>query len=228
MIQPRVLSSVPLLAGLSAENLAWLGEHSRLQPVSKGAFVIQKGATGTDFLFLAQGRLMVVDISPEGQEIGLHIIEPGEHFGELSVIDGEPRSASVRAMEDSTLGVFTREVFNELVTRDPQIAISLMRRLARTVRASNQRRVIMSIHSVPKRVVAVLLNAVAQMGVQDGQPVKLPTQQELANLANTTRESVSRVLSALQQQGLIEKQGHQVIIRDLKALSNWTPASDKV
>lgn len=191
-----------------------------MKEFTKNQDIIRKGDPSTDLLFLLQGRVMVMDVAQNGQEVALHIVQPGDCFGELSALDGLPRAASLRAMENCLIGILPRAGFLELLDRSPAVAKMLLERFAMVIRANNQQRVILSINNVQRRVAALLLTH-SQSGEQAGQSLiirRLPTQQELAAMANTSRESVSRVLSTLIEQGLILREGRELRIPDPTAL----------
>ncbi|WP_083460555.1 Crp/Fnr family transcriptional regulator [Gulbenkiania mobilis] len=220
MIPSRLLALVPLFSTLPAAELEWLSQRSSCVHHEKNALVVEKNAASSELLFLLTGRLLVVDRTPEGQEVGLHVIQAGEYFGELSAVDGLPRAASVRALEASQVGCLAREDFQALMIRAPDIMRTVLERFALAIRANNKRRVILSLSNVQRRVAAVLLTYSAPDGLGQKTLVirQLPPQHELAALANTSRESVSRVLRSLMEQGLIVREGRALLIPDPSAM----------
>jgi len=226
MIHVNLLSQVRLFSAANPETLEWLSGHCHLKEYAKHQDVLRKGDTTTDLLFLLQGRLMVLDVAQNGQEVALHIVQPGDCFGELSALDGKPRAASLKTMENSLIGNLSREGFLALLDRAPSVSKMLLERFAAVIRANNQQRVILSINNVQRRVAALLLNHSKQNEGAQPNPgttnmlviQRLPTQQELAAMANTSRESVSRVINALIEQGLIVKEGRELRIPDPAAL----------
>lgn len=213
MIHAHLLSTVGLFAKMDSDNLAWLSDKCHLREFAKGSVVVHKNEASCDLMFLLQGQLVVTDLTQDGTEIGLHIIKPGASFGEISAIDGLPRAASVKAMENSTVGYLPRHDFQQLLMRAPQVASQLLQQFASVIRANNRQRVILSINNVQRRVAALLLSYSKPDGSKNNLIItRLPTQQELAAMANTTRESVSRVINALVEQGLIEKKGRDLRI----------------
>lgn len=214
MIHVNLLSDIQLFSALSPETLEWLSGRCYMKEYAKHQDVILKGDTTTDLQFLMYGRLMVLDVAQNGQEVALHIVKPGECFGELSALDGKPRAASLKTMENSLVGSLPREGFMELLDRAPQVGKMLLERFAAVIRANNQQRVILSINNVQRRVAALLMSHSNQADSSGKTLViqRLPTQQELAAMANTTRESVSRVINALIEQGLVVKQGRELRI----------------
>ncbi|TCW32968.1 Crp/Fnr family transcriptional regulator [Gulbenkiania mobilis] len=220
MIQAHLLHQISLFAPLSPETLEWLGQHTALHEYGKQEQVIGKNEPSTELLFLIKGRLLVMDVAQDGQEVGLHIIQPGDYFGELSAIDGLPRAASVRAMEPSVVGKLSRECFQQLMSMAPSVTRAMLDRFALVIRANNKRRVILSINNVQRRVAALLLSySTPEAGGRKALVIRqLPTQHELAAMANTSRESVSRVLRSLMEQGLIVREGRALVIPDPSAM----------
>jgi CRP/FNR family transcriptional regulator len=223
MIHVNLLSQVHLFSVLNTETLEWLSGQCRLKEYAKNQDVVCKGDHTTELLFLLQGRLLVLDTATDGQQIALHIIQPGDCVGELSAIDGEPRAATLRAMDPAVVGLLPREAFSALLDRSPAVSKILLQRFAAVVRANNRQRVILSINNVQRRVAALLLSHSKknEEGGKGGTTLiirRLPTQQELAAMANTSRESVSRVLSALIEQGLVIREGRDLLIPNPAAL----------
>lgn len=213
MIHAHLLSTISLFSTLDGDELAWLSEKCQMREFAKGNIVVNKDETSSDLMFLLQGQLVVTNLTQDGTEIGLHIIKPGSSFGEISAIDGLPRTASVKAMDHAIVGYLPRADFQELLLRAPQVATQLLQQFASVIRANNRQRVILSINNVQRRVAALLLSYSKPDGNQKQLIVnKLPTQHELAAMANTTRESVSRVINALAEQGLIVKKGRDLRI----------------
>lgn len=218
MINSSLLRSVSLFASLAPDIMEWLAEQCYMREFDKNTTVIAKGESTTDLMFLLQGQLMVYDIAGNGQEVGLHILQPGAFFGELSAIDGLPRAAALRTTQPSLVGCLSREAFYQLMEKDMAISRFMLQRFATVIRANNQNRVILSINNVGRRVTALLLNYATRQ--ESGALVidQLPSQQALATLANTTRESVSRALNVLVERGLIAKNGRVLVINDPSAL----------
>lgn len=220
MISVSLLKTVELFSGLPQEMLERLAEQAQLHEYTKHDIVLRKGDESHDLMFLLKGQLIVSDQLPSGQEVGLYVIEPGSVFGELSVIDGLPRAASITALDSSVVGKLPRHVFLSLLEAHPALALTLLKRFARVIRANNEQRAILGINNVSSRIVALLLERARQAGQTPGVIIKLPNQQQIAVLANTTRESVSRTLAMLRDKGLIAKNGKLIQISDLAALES--------
>lgn len=212
---PELLSKNRMFSVASTDILSWLAGICQEREYAKNQDVAHKGEAATDLLFLLQGRLMVMDTAHDGQMVGLQLLLPGDCFGELSALDGQPRAVSLRAVEDSWVGSLPRPAFLELLDRSPAVSRYLLNCFAGAIRASNRHRIILSLGNVQRRVAALLLSYSSSPddGNNGVQVIpRLPAQHELAAMANTSRESVSRVIRALQEKGLVEKQGRELRI----------------
>jgi CRP-like cAMP-binding protein len=175
--------------------------------------VLHKGGQGEHLLFLLSGRLQAVDVSEEGREIGLSIIMPGDYFGDLAIIDGQPRSASVIASEASLVAFLPRTQALDLIYNTPLVAERMLKRMASKIRDASNYRAILGIPNAFQRVFA-LLNQFARVA-PGGLVVidKMPSQQEIAIMVNTSRETVSRAIHSLIQKGVVEKDMRRLIVR---------------
>lgn len=212
------LQNIPLLSGLDQTILKQLGISMHFRKVEKGDYVIHKGSGGDYLLFLLAGRLRVVDLTEDGREIGLSFLSPGDYFGELSIIDGLPRSASVIATEVSLIALLPAAQAVSLIYSNTLVAERVMKRLAQKIRAASKHRSILGMPNAHQRVFALLaqLVEVAPGGLTVIQ--NIPTQQEIAIMANTSRETVSRALHILIQSGVVQKDLRRLIVRQPEQL----------
>ena len=212
------LGRVPLLAGVEERTLAQLAAAMTWRQVRKKDPVLFKGSAGDHLLFLIEGRLQVLDVTESGREIGLNLLDAGDYFGEISVIDGEPRSASVVAMDNSLIALLPKPQARELFHQQPLVAERILLGLARKLRNASTYQTILCLPNASQRVYALLLRLCK---VAPGGLVVIehpPKQQELAIMANTSRETVSRATKVLQRDRVLEKDNHRLIVRDPRAL----------
>lgn len=207
------LNNIPLLKGVDEATLRHVASVLQVRTAERGSRILHKGDTGDHLLFLLSGRLQAVDITEGGREIGLSFIEPGDYFGELSIIDGMPRSASVIACEPSMYALLSRPQALELIHNNPLVAERVLKRFAANIRRASNFQTILGIPNAFQRVYA-LLHYLAQKG-QGGLVVieRLPTQQEISIMVNTSRETVSRAIHMLIQRGVVEKDLRRLIVR---------------
>lgn len=213
LISLEQLQGLNLLSGLAQEQLLPLREQMPLRRVERKAVVLHKGAEAQELMFLLSGQLQVVDVSEDGKEVGLYLIQPGEVFGELALIDGEPRSSSVVATQPSEVAVLSKAAALELFYSQPVVMHRLLVRLAKIIRNTNAYRSVLSQNTAWSRVYAVLCkhmkpNVAGMITIEN-----LPTQQELAIMANTSRETVSRAIGDLVSKGVVEKDLRRLLVR---------------
>lgn len=212
------LQNIPLLKGVDRPMLGKVASTMLIRKVERGGVVLHKGGSGDHLLFLLSGRLQAVDVTEDGREIGLSIIPPGDYFGDLAVIDGLPRSASVVASEASLVALLPKAQALDLIYNSPLVAERMLKRMASKIRTASSYRTILGIPNAFQRVFA-LLNQFAKIA-PGGLVVieKLPTQQEIAIMVNTSRETVSRAINTLIQKGVVEKDMRRLIVRIPEAL----------
>ncbi|OFA02576.1 Crp/Fnr family transcriptional regulator [Duganella sp. HH101] len=212
------LRKIPLLANLTEQEMAMVRTDLRVRRYAKREVVLQKGASGDSLLFLLQGQLQVIDITEDGRAIGLRMLVPGDFFGEIAVINGTMRSASVVATTPVLVALLPRNTALHLFSHSPSVANQMLRFLAAKVQRDSEFRALLSIHNTAKRIYS-FLELVKEKKEDDVEVVEnLPTHQDIANMINTSRETVTRTLLTLVQQGIIKKGTHRLIIVDPEAL----------
>ncbi|WP_176399662.1 Crp/Fnr family transcriptional regulator [Novosphingobium sp. B 225] len=197
--------------------------RARQQPISRKQVVVAEGSQGRDVYLVLSGRLLFSLVSPQGREVILSDMGPGEMFGELSAIDGQPRSTNVTAIEDSRLAHLTGPEFTQLLGEVPEAGLWVAQQLAQRVRNLTDRAFELATLPVASRVQAELLRLaleVAEPGADSADIRPMPTHAELAARIGTSREAVSRELGLLGQDGLLQQRGRQLHIASLSALRN--------
>ena len=207
------LNRIPLLAGVNEATLRHVASVLQVRTADRGSHILHKGDPGDHLLFLLSGRLQAVDITEGGREIGLSFLEPGDYFGELSIIDGMPRSASVVACEPSMYALMSRPQAQELIHNNPLVAERVLKRFAASIRRASNFRTILGIPNAYHRVYALLdyLSQKSHGGLVSIE--RLPTQQEISIMVNTSRETVSRAIHVLIQRGVVERDLRRLIVR---------------
>ncbi len=209
------LRQVALFAGLQDDQLRALAKVTVTRAFSKESFIILADEEGDALFLIAKGQVKVSLVSEDGREVILSLLGPGAVFGELSLLDGKPRSANVVATEDTELMMLRRSDFLQLLHRVPQIAISLLAELAARLRKTDRKIEGLALLDVTSRISETLLQLASEQGSDTPQGVILrsrPTHQQLANMSGTTRETVSRVLKRLEIQGYISCKGRTITI----------------
>lgn len=212
------LRKIPLLAELSDEEIQRIKPDFRIKQYLKRQVVLQKGGTGDGLLFLLSGQLQVVDVTEDGRAIGLRMLGPGDFFGEIAVINGSTRTASVVAMSEVLVAFLPAPTALHLFSHSPSVANKMLRHLAEKIQRDSEFRTLLSINNTNRRIYTFLqLYKKTQAGDPDVVE-NLPTHQDIANMINTSRETVTRALLTLQQQGIVQKDTHRLIILNRQAL----------
>ncbi len=218
------LRRVHLLAECSDATLQRIAARCHWRNVAAKTPVFTRASAGSDVYFLLSGLVRITTYSQQGREVSFRDHAPGEHFGDLSAIDGEQRSADVIALQDSQLLSLGSADFLELLEQEPLLARRMLQHLTQLVRQLTQRVLELSTLGVPARLHVELLR-LAQDVQPDGSARidPMPTHAVLASKISTNREQVARELAALTQQGLLRKAGSRVLhiasLHDLQALA---------
>jgi CRP-like cAMP-binding protein len=210
------LASVPMFSGLQRDELLKFAELTRERTYPKGSVILFQGDPGDSLYVLRQGRAKVVLIGEDGREVILGVLEPGAHFGELSLIDDQPRSAHVIAMEDSQLLILRREDFRRRVEANPTVAWALLTELSRRLRRADQKIGGLVLLDVPGRISRLLLDLSAEAGTPT---IEKPlTHQTIAQMIGASRETVSRAMKEFQEEGLIRVERRRIAVANRDAL----------
>jgi CRP-like cAMP-binding protein len=208
------LATVPLFAGLDAATQRVLEGASRVRVYPSGQILCNEGDPGDELLVLEAGRVRVSRFAASGQETVLAEVTAPAAFGELALIDDQPRAATLTAITGVQVRYLGRAPVMDLVAREPAVAIAMLRGLAAMVRATNDRLADVLVLDVPGRLAKWLL---ARAG--DGDAMALDCSQEsLARTLGTTRETVNRTLHRFERLGLIDVRGDSVCLRDRRGL----------
>jgi len=209
------LRNVSLFKGLNEEGLEALAELCFTREFAKESVIILAEEEGDALSIIEEGQVKVCISSEEGREVILSLLGPGAVFGELALLDGKPRSANVIATDDTSLVMLRRSDFQQLIYKTPQIAMALLAELARRLRRTDRQIEGLALLDVTSRISETLLQLADDQGKDTAEGIAIdsrPTHQELANMSGTTRETVSRALKRLEDQGYISCRGRKIII----------------
>lgn len=216
-MQLAVLKSIPLFSELNDRELEKIDLVASKLKYHKDNLILIEEEVGSSMFVILSGRVKISRISDDGREVILSILSEGDFFGEMSLLDGQTRSANVTAIEESELMVIRREDFLQMLRDYPQIAINLLKELAQRIRKSDEHIKSLSLQDATGRVASTLLRIAEDSGVLRRGQVEiseLPLQQDLANMAGTSRETISRVIKSLMMDGYLKKQKGKIIILD--------------
>jgi CRP/FNR family cyclic AMP-dependent transcriptional regulator len=179
----------------------------------KNTIIINEGDEANSFFIIIKGGVKIFLSNEEGKEIIINAQGPGDHFGELALLDGAPRSASVITTEKSTIGVISKEDFHNILAKNTDLALTLIRELTRRVRLLSDNIRTLALMDVYGRVAKILLGMAEEV---DGKMVinNRPTQQDIANHIGASREMVARILKDLSTGKYITIEGKRLIINE--------------
>lgn len=212
----KLLKNVSIFSQLDEPALIDLARLVVSKELGKDALVFGQEDAGDALFVIAQGRVKVVLYGESGKEITLSFFTQGEFFGEMSLLDNMPRSANVVTTENSVLLILQREQFKKHLVETPTTAINILGELSRRLRKADEVIGNLALLDVYGRVARVLMDLAKKDGeeVEEGILIrKRPTQQDIASLVSTSRETVSRALSEFKKRGLLVMDGKRVVLR---------------
>jgi CRP-like cAMP-binding protein len=211
----ELLASVPIFCDLEQSDLDTLAGLATHRRYPKDGVVFFENEEGASFFMIVEGRIKVTILGDDGREIILSVLGPGDFFGEMALLDNEPRSASAIASEDSELMVLNRSDFQSVVAGSTRVMQGLIKALTSRLRKANHQISTLALLDVYGRVARVILDMARDDGrrLKDGSiAFRRATHQEIANRIGTTRETVTRMLKDLQRQGLIRVDGREIVL----------------
>ena len=215
----ELLQSVSIFWDLNENDLGHIADKMVAKHFENGNYIFLEDSEGEQCFFVLEGSVKVTRLSKDGREVILAMLNEGDFFGEMSLLDGESRSANVIALEKTKVLTLDRNDFIAVVNDYPQIAVQLLKELARRLRKSDRQIASLSLSDAEKRIALCIIRFADEQGViQNGKVSipKTPIQQDIANMAGTSRETVSRALGLLEKEDLIARNGRELIILDYK------------
>ena len=210
-----LLKRVPLFEELNEDELTGLSNVAMLRVFPRDRVVIMAEEEGDSLFVIHKGRVKVSIVSEDGREVILSILGEGNFFGEMALLDDNPRSANVTTMEETELLMVRRADFLRFIQQTPQVAIKLLGVLAQRLRKTDRKIEGLALSDVTRRITQTLLQLAEEQGTPTPEGIVIrnrPTHQDLANMSGTTRETVSRVLKRLENQGYIIPRGKDLLI----------------
>jgi CRP-like cAMP-binding protein len=211
------LKNAAIFEDLEDRDFAKISACGVKKDYEKGDVILMEEESGSALFVIIDGEVKVVRVGDDGREVILSILGPSDIFGEMALLDGEARSASVVALGRAQLFMIHRKDFLGLLHEFPSIAISLLKHLTQRLRRADALIKSLSLKDAYHRVGYVLLQFADERGkIKHGRVEvdDLPVQQEMANMAGTTRETVSRTFSKMEKMKLINIDGNTAVIQD--------------
>ncbi|MGD2136214.1 MAG: Crp/Fnr family transcriptional regulator [Gemmatimonadales bacterium] len=206
------LRQIPLFLQLDDAELARIGRAAREKSYPKGSVILFEDDPGDALYVVLTGQVKVVLIGEDGREVILSMLKEGDFFGEMSLIDDQPRSAHVIAVDDSNLLVLRREDFRACLEESPRIALGLLQALSRRLRRADDKIGGLVLLDVNGRVARLLIELADE---HDGRIIpRKVTHHTIAQMIGSSRETVSRTIRDFAERGLIEVSRKDITVLD--------------
>ena len=215
----ELLKSVSLFCDLNLDELGYISEKMVSKKFKSGNLIFLEESEGKNLFFVIEGSVKVTRLSKDGREVILAMLNAGDFFGEMSLLDGESRSANVIALENTEVLSLNRNDFLDVLNDYPKIAIQLLKEMTSRLRKSDRQIVSLSLSDAEKRIALCIVRFADEQGIiKNGEVTipKIPIQQDIANMAGTSRETVSRAMSLLSEEKYIKRNGKELKILNYK------------
>jgi CRP-like cAMP-binding protein len=211
------IARAPLFAALPLSAIEDLTQRVTIRRVNAGGTVVSQDEPGDAMFIISAGRVKVVIFGENGREVTLSILRPGDAFGEMSLFDGKARSANCIALEPTQLLVLSRDDLLRHIAAHPRTALNLLGEMAQRLRRADEAIAQLALCDVNERLVRRLVSLAHEEGVKAPEGVlvrRRPTQQELANMIGSCRETISRAFNQLARDGLIIPRGRALVVTE--------------
>jgi CRP/FNR family transcriptional regulator len=219
--------SIPLFACLSEADRRELATHAMEVPIQKGQFIFREGDPADWFHIVKHGNVKCVKSSPEGREVTLKVLMPGDLFCcEASAFTGEGHPGCAQSMGEGTIIKIHRKTMLDMIQRNPEAAVNIINYLSLRLRESQDNAKGFALDRAEQRVAAILVNLTQRSGIQEANGIRIGvrlTHQDLADMAGLTKETTSRILSRFKKDRVISGSGKQLLIQDLPRLQHMAP-----
>ncbi len=208
------IKNIPLFKALKETQLTEIAARCKSAHYRKGDVIFHKTDLGTDLYIVNSGRLKAVLADDDGDEIVLAQFGKGAFFGELSLLDGKGRSATIVADSDAELAILKKDVFLDMLYKEPRIAVELMATIVERLRGADEQIESLAFHEVGERLVRTLLDAAAaeKPHVKGFLKAGRLTHKELAARIGSSREAVSKCMKVLSTKGILKESGGHILI----------------
>ncbi|MBV9250324.1 MAG: Crp/Fnr family transcriptional regulator [Acetobacteraceae bacterium] len=206
----------PFFQAMKPEELNEILGLATERRVRRGQTIFQKGDDSSSMMAVLSGRVRISAVSAEGKEITLNVINPGEVFGEIALLDGQPRSADATASEETVLLVVERRHFLPFLTRNPDLMLRFIAVLCDRLRRTSGTLEQIALLDLPARLARVLLKLAADYGRPDAGGIRIDlklSQRDLSTLVASTRESVNKLLSAWREDKVLTSEEGYIVLQ---------------
>ena len=207
------LRAIPLFSRVSDEDLEDIASHLIERRFPKNSTVVEEGLPGDYMYVICEGRVKVTKASDDGREKIMNFLDKGSFFGDMALLTGEVRSASVKTLEPTRLMALSRRDLMHLIRRSPDLALAVIEELTNRLRETNEQASSLSFQGVKERTRG-FFERVAEVDVTHGGRRLTPplTHQQIADMIGTSRETVTRAVKQLKQDGWLDQAGKRYVI----------------
>ncbi len=220
----QFLKKIPLFAYLTGDQLEKIEKVIIERRYRKGRIIFMEGEPGEAVFFVKAGRVKISKQTSDGREHILHFINPGDVFAEVVMFGDGTYPATAEVVEDSTIGLIRNVDMERIIQENPGIALGFLKIMARRLRISQQQLIELALLDTTRRAASMLLFLASEQGTKTDQGIEIDislTNQDLANLIGTSRETVNRILSDFRRQKAISVNRGRVTILDKYKLKSW-------
>ena len=211
------IAQASLFSTLSPEAVDDLARRASIKRVASRNTIVSQDEAGESMFLIITGRVKVGIFGENGREVTLSVLRAGQCFGEMSLFDGKERSANCIATEPTTLAVLHRQDLMQHIARYPATALNLLGYMAGRLRRADESIAQLALCDVNERLIHRLVNLAEEEGTEADEGIlvrRRPTQQELANMIGSCRETISRAFNQLAREGLIIARGRSLVVTD--------------
>lgn len=207
------LAAIPLFAGVDREDLEVLASHLIERRFPKNTSIVEEGLPGDYMYIIRSGRVKVTKLSEEGREKIMGFLEAGDFFGEMALLDRSPRSASVKTLGEVRLLALSRRDFLDVLRKSPDVSMAVIAELSRRLREMDEQASSLSFQRVKDRARGLLGRIARDPAPIPGRRMTPPlTHQQIADMIGTSRETVTRVLKELREEGWLLREGKRYLV----------------
>ena len=220
------LRRIPVFEDLDPADLAMIDRVTTERRIDRGATVFTEGEPGEGFHFIRSGKVKVIKLAADGREHILNILGPGEVFAEVLLFNDAPYPATVVAVEDSLVGVIRNRELEALLVQQPRLAVHIIRVMSKKLLYIQSKVKTFALADSQAKIAQTLEYLLDRYGRQTGRGVEVALEinrQDIANMAGTTRETVSRVFRTLKDDGVLEDDERRIIVREPRRLRSYRP-----
>ena len=220
------LRRIPVFEDLDPADLAMIDRVTTERRIDRGATVFTEGEPGEGFHFIRSGKVKVIKLAADGREHILNILGPGEVFAEVLLFNDAPYPATVVAVEDSLVGVIRNRELEALLVQQPRLAVHIIRVMSKKLLYIQSKVKTFALADSQAKIAQTLEYLLERYGRQTGRGVEVALEinrQDIANMAGTTRETVSRVFRTLKDDGVLEDDERRIVVREPRRLRSYRP-----